>query len=195
MVKMQKIVLASASPYRKALLQRLHLPFEAISPDIDESPLPGESAENLVTRLAQRKAERIAEDRPDALIIGSDQAAVLGTAILGKPVTRGNAHKQLQLMRNQTVNFVTGLCVINAATRNCQTALIDYQVSFRDYTDAEIERYLDIDSPYDCAGSFKSEQMGVTLMRRMAGDDPTALIGLPLIKLAEMLRNENLQLP
>ena len=195
MVKMQKIVLASASPYRKALLQRLHLPFEAISPDIDESPLPGESAENLVTRLAQRKAERIAEDRPDALIIGSDQAAVLGTAILGKPVTRGNAHKQLQLMRNQTVNFVTGLCVINAATRNCQTALIVYQVSFRDYTDAEIERYLDIDSPYDCAGSFKSEQMGVTLMRRMAGDDPTALIGLPLIKLAEMLRNENLQLP
>jgi len=190
-----KIVLASSSPYRKTLLERLNLAFDTIRPDIDESPIPGESAEELVLRLATGKASHIAKDRPNALIIGSDQVAVLGTDLLGKPGNRENARKQLQLVRNQTVNFITGLCLLNSSTLSRQTAAIHYQVIFRDYTDTEIERYLDIDAPFDCAGSFKSEQMGVSLMRRMQGDDPTALIGLPLIKLTEMLRNEQVNLP
>ena len=191
----QKIILASSSPYRKSLLERLHLPFEAISPDIDESPLPGESAENLVLRLARTKAEEIAKNQVNALIIGSDQVARLGTMILNKPGTRENARKQLKLIRGNTVNFLTGLCVLNTASRNCQAELVNYTVSFRDFNDEEIERYLEIDIPYDCAGSFKSEQMGITLISKMQGDDPNALIGLPLIKLAEMLRQMGLKLP
>ncbi len=191
----QKIVLASSSIYRKALLERLHLQFDSISPDIDESPLPGETAENLVLRLARSKAEAIATNQVNALIIGSDQVAVLGTAVLNKPITRENARKQLKLMCNNTVNFITGLCVINTANRDCLTELVSFQVSFRNYSDEEIERYLDIDTPYDCVGSFKSEQMGITLISKMQGDDPTALIGLPLIKLADMLRRQRLQLP
>jgi len=195
MLQNPKIVLASSSPYRKTLLERLNLAFETIRPDIDEHAFPGETAENLVLRLAAAKADHIAKGLPNALIIGSDQVAVLGTDLLGKPGNRENARKQLQLMRDQTVNFITGLCVLNSSTLHSQTAAIHYQVIFRDYNDTEIERYLDIDAPFDCAGSFKSEQMGITLMRRMQGDDPTALIGLPLIKLSEMLRNERVNLP
>ena len=190
-----KIILASSSVYRKALLARLQLPFECISPDIDESPLPGESAENLVVRLARCKAEHIAKSRRNSLIIGSDQVASLGKQILNKPGNRENAQKQLKLLRGNTVSFLTGLCLINSANGNCQTELVSYQVSFRHYNDEEIERYLDIDTPYDCAGSFKSEQMGVSLMSKMQGEDPTALIGLPLIKLAELLRREGLNIP
>lgn len=191
----QKIILASSSVYRKALLERLQLPFTSISPDIDESPLPGESAEKLVLRLASSKAGEIAKTQEDALIIGSDQVAVLGTIVLNKPVTRENALKQLKLMRGNTVNFITGLCVMNTANWDHQTEVVTFKVSFRNYSDEEIERYLDIDKPYDCAGSFKSEQMGITLISKMQGDDSTALIGLPLIKLADMLRRQQLKLP
>ena len=190
-----KIVLASSSPYRKALLERLCIPFDSTSPEVDESPLTGETPEQLVVRLACLKAGTVAKERPDALIIGSDQVAVLGDTVLGKPGTRANALKQLQTMRGNSVFFLTGLCLLNSATQNRQTDLVRYEVEFRDYNDAEIERYLDRDEPYNCAGSFKSEQLGITLMRRMQGEDPTALIGLPLIRLAEMLRQEGVLLP
>jgi septum formation protein len=190
-----KIVLASSSPYRRSLLERLCIPFDTASPDVDESPLPGETPEQLVIRLACLKAGAVAKGRPSALVIGSDQVAVLGNTLLGKPGTRANALKQLQSMRGHSVSFLTGLCLLNTTTNNCQTDLVRYEVVFRHYDDAEIERYLDRDQPYNCAGSFKSEQLGITLMRRMQGDDPTALIGLPLIRLSEMLRQEAVQLP
>ena len=190
-----KIVLASSSPYRKTLLERLCIPFETTSPEVDESPIPGESQEQLVIRLACLKADAVAKSWSDALIIGSDQLAVLGDTVLGKPGTRANALKQLQSMRGNSVFFLTGLCLLNVATQNRQTELVRYEVEFRDFDDSEIERYLDRDEPYNCAGSFKSEQLGIALMRRMQGEDPTALIGLPLIRLAEMLRQEGLQLP
>jgi septum formation protein len=190
-----KIVLASSSPYRRSLLERLCIPFDTASPDVDESPLPGETPEQLVIRLACLKAGAVAKERPSALVVGSDQVAVLGNTVLGKPGNRANALKQLQSMRGHTVSFLTGLCLLNTTTNNCQTDLVRYEVVFREYDDAEIERYLDRDQPYNCAGSFKSEQLGITLMRRMQGEDPTALIGLPLIRLAEMLRQEAIQLP
>jgi septum formation protein len=190
-----KIVLASSSPYRKTLLERLCIPFETCSPDVDESPIPDESPEQLVIRLARLKADTVAKSCSDALIIGSDQVAVLGNTVLGKPETRANAIKQLQSMRGNTVIFLTGICLLNASTQNHQSDLVRYEVVFRDFDDAEIVRYLDRDEPYNCAGSFKSEQLGITLMRRMQGEDPTALIGLPLIRLAEMLRQEGVLLP
>ena len=195
MPELPKIVLASSSPYRKALLQRLRLTFEVTSPDIDERRLPDEPVDELVIRLAAGKAGAAAERHPQALIIGSDQVAMLASTVLGKPGNRENAKKQLQLMRANTVSFVTGLCLLNAASGHHQSAIVTYRVSFRNYSDSEIERYLDIDNPYDCAGSFKSEQMGIALIERMEGDDPAALMGLPLIKLAEMLRNERVPLP
>lgn len=191
----QKIILASSSPYRKALLQRFGLKFEANSPDIDETRLAGETAEKLVLRLAEAKARKLALAEPDALIIGSDQVARLGKRLLSKPGNRENAVRQLQMCRDKAVTFLTSLCVINSRNQVCLTDLVRYKVYFRDYTDAEIERYLDMEQPYDCAGSFKSEQLGISLMRKMQGDDPTALIGLPLIKLAEILRSQQIELP
>jgi MAF protein len=190
-----KIILASSSPYRRELLQRLDIDFETASPDIDETPLPGEPAETLVLRLARSKAEKIGEHEPDALVIGSDQVACLGTGILTKPGNRENAVTQLQTMRGQTLTFLTGLCLFNTSTRLCLTDCVPFAVTFRQYTDDEIHRYLDHDAPYDCAGSFKSEKMGITLVSRMAGDDPAALQGLPLIRLSEMFRSQGLQLP
>ncbi len=190
-----KIILASSSVYRQALLRRLQLEFDCISPNIDETPHPGELPEQLVTRLATSKALQIAKTQPDSLIIGSDQVASLGSRLLGKPGNRENAVKQLQLMRGKTVLFITGLCVVNAQSGQSLTDIVIFPVLFRAYTDAEIERYLDKEAPFDCAGSFKSEQLGITLIQNMQGDDPTALIGLPLIRLSEMLRQMHLQLP
>jgi septum formation protein len=195
MTSKRKIILASSSPYRRDLLQRLRIEFEVASPAINETPVPGEPAEKLVLRLAAAKAEAVAKTRQNALIIAADQVARLGNELLGKPGDHDNAMRQLQSLRGRSVNFINGLCVLNTDTRRLRTDVVIYNVSFRDYSDEEITRYLRLDRPYDCAGSFKSEQLGITLLSGMEGDDPTALVGLPLIKLAEMLRLEGLQLP
>lgn len=190
-----QLILASSSPYRKALLQRFGLPFTAISPAIDEQALADESPRQQVLRLAEAKARKIAGSRPDALIIGSDQAALLEDRVLTKPGNRANAIRQLGRMRNRMVVFKTGLCLLNARSGTVQKACVDYRVYFRDLTDGEIERYVDAEQPYDCAGSFKSEQLGIALVAKMSGNDPTALIGLPLVRLAAMLRKEGLTIP
>ena len=146
-------------------------------------------------RLAEAKARKIAESRPDALIIGSDQIALLEDRVLTKPGDRANAIRQLGLMRNRMVVFKTGLCLLNAGKGSVRTDCVDFRVYFRDLGDVEIERYVDAEQPYDCAGSFKSEGLGITLVEKMSGNDPSALIGLPLIRLAAMLREEGLPLP
>ena len=195
MIKSEKIIMASSSPYRKALMQRLQISFITINPGISESPLPSESASQIVSRLAREKAEKVAENEKNALIIGTDQVAILEDRILGKPGSRSNAKKQLTSMRDQEVSFLTGLCVLNTRSGNSLTDVVSTKVSFRDYSDNEIERYLDKESPFDCAGSFKSEQLGITLVKAISGSDPTSLIGLPLIRLAEMLRSEGCYIP
>ncbi|MEX2353336.1 MAG: Maf family nucleotide pyrophosphatase [Gammaproteobacteria bacterium] len=195
MLPSQKIILASSSPYRKALLQRLKLDFLTASPAIDESRKVGETADKLALRLARAKAMKLAKTEQNALIIGSDQVARLGKRLLTKPGNRENAIRQLQMARGRTVTFITAVCVINSGTQACLAENVITRVTFRDFSDEEITRYLDHDTPYDCAGSFKSEQLGITLVQKLRGDDPTALIGLPLIKLAEMLRDQGLYLP
>jgi septum formation protein len=188
------LVLASSSPYRSALLQRLGVPFTTVSPDVDEAPRPGEAPESLVQRLAAAKAAAVAADHPGALVIASDQVAVLGGEILTKPGNRERARRQLAAMAGREVRFLTGLCVRDPAGAE-QSDCVACSVVFRDYSAGEIERYLDLEAPYDCAGSFKSEQLGIALVQEMAGTDPTALVGLPLIRLAEMLRREGLSIP
>jgi len=187
--------MASSSPYRKALMQRLQISFITINPDISESALPAESAPQIVSRLAREKVEKVAENEKNALIIGSDQVAVLEDCILGKPGNRSNAKRQLITMRDREVSFLTGLCVLNTQSGSSLTDVVSTMVSFRDYSDDEIEHYLDKESPFDCAGSFKSEQLGITLVKAISGSDPTSLIGLPLIRLAEMLRSEGCDIP
>jgi len=189
------LILASSSPYRRSLLQRLEIPFESESPDVDESQLEGETPTDLVLRLAEIKAAAIAPAYPESLIIGSDQVAVADDEILNKPGNHENAINQLKKVSAKSIVFLTGICVINTANNNIQKDCISYTVHFRDLTEEEIERYLLLEKPYDCAGSFKSEAYGVSLMQRMEGDDPTSLIGLPLIRLSEMLRNEGLSIP
>jgi len=189
------ILLASSSPYRQALLRRFRLDFSVTSPDIDETPEPGENAEQLVLRLARLKARTAAEKRHNTLIIGSDQVASLDRPLLAKPRTHEQALAQLQAMKGRAVDFVTGVCVLNTSDGSCLSEAVTCRVHFRDFRDEEIERYLDCEQPYDCAGSFKSEQLGIALVSRMEGEDPTALIGLPLIRLAEMLRHYGVCLP
>ncbi|MFQ5660463.1 MAG: Maf family protein [Gammaproteobacteria bacterium] len=190
-----KIILASSSPYRKALLNRLDLSFTVIGTDIDESPEPGEAPQQLVLRLAEAKALSAARLEPEALIIGSDQVAVLNGSPLGKPGSYENAVRQLRSMSGHCVHFHTALCLLNAATGTRQCRCVPYDVTFRELSDAEIERYLMAEQPYRCAGSFKSEQLGIALVERMDGEDPTALVGLPLIALRSMLAQEGLVLP
>lgn len=190
-----RLVLASTSAYRRALLQRLGLPFEAAAPGVDETPLPGETARQTSQRLALEKARAVAVHHPDALIIGSDQVALLGNEQLGKPHTHDNAVRQLRAMRGQCVVFYTALTLLNARTGRAQTTVAENQVCFRDYSDEEIESYLRLEQPYDCAGSAKSEGMGIILIARMEGSDPNALVGLPLIELVTMLKNEGVRLP
>ena len=185
-----KLILASTSPYRKALLERLQLDFQCDSPDIDESPLQGESVENIVVRLARQKAEAVAASYPDALVIGSDQGAVLDGEILTKPGNFDNAVKQLQKASGKRITFQTGLCLLNTRSGNARTACIPYTVVFKTLTQDMITNYLQKEEPYNCAGSFKSEGLGIALFEKFEGDDPNALIGLPLIKLIEMLDNE-----
>ena len=162
---------------------------------MNESQLEGETPTELVLRLAEMKASAIAPAYPDSLIIGSDQIAIADNEILTKPGNHKNAKEQLKKVSQKSIVFLTGLCVINTANNNIQKDCISYTVHFRDLTEDEIERYLLQEKPYECAGSFKSEAYGVALMQRMEGDDPTSLIGLPLIRLSEMLRNENLNIP
>ena len=187
----QSLILASSSPYRKELLARLRLSFETISPEIDETPLPEEAPQDTALRLAQVKAHKIAETHPQALVIGCDQVATLDGVQLGKPGNHENAIKQLQMMRGRTVIFHSALCLYNAQTQNMQAEVVPYEVAFRELTDAQIERYLRAEEPYNCAGSAKSEGLGISLISSMQGSDPNALIGLPLIQLVTMLQNEN----
>jgi septum formation protein len=188
------VVLASTSPYRKELLQRIGIDFKTIAPDVDESSLPGETPENLVKRLAEAKA-RVIGKTCQALIIGSDQVAASGDEILGKPVAHENAVVQLRKLSGKLVTFQTGLCLLNSTTNEIQVDIIPFRVQFRKLDEQQIERYLRADKPYNCAGSFKSEGLGITLFERMHGDDPTALIGLPLIRLTSMLMQAGIVLP
>lgn len=190
-----KLVLASTSAYRRELLQRFGLPFEVARPDIDESPLPGETPQATAERLAVEKARAVAEQFEDALIIGSDQVAHMGDIRFGKPGTVERAIAQLQSMSGRTVIFHTALAVLNTRSGRVQLDAVPTEVRFRSLTDDEIVRYVNKERPLDCAGSAKSEGLGITLLDALAGDDPNALIGLPLIALARMLRNEGLALP
>lgn len=185
-----KIVLASTSVYRRELLQRLQIAFETVDPHVDEMLLPDETAQQSALRLAQAKARAVAEHYPHALIIGCDQVAVLDAMQLGKPLTHDNAFRQLQRVRGRTVCFYTAICLLNTLTDQVQTRLAPCSVTFRDLSDAQIENYLHKEQPYHCAGSAKSEGLGIALIAHMQGDDPNALIGLPLIALVDMLNHE-----
>lgn len=187
---MQSLILASSSPYRRELLERLQLPFSVLSPDIDETPLAGELPEQTALRLAQAKALKVADMHPDALIIGCDQVATLDGLQLGKPLNHENAVRQLTLMRGRSVIFHSALCLYNAANQQMQTDVVPYTVTFRDLSNAQIENYLRREQPYQCAGSAKSEGLGIAIIAAMQGDDPNALIGLPLIRLIDMLNNQ-----
>lgn len=191
---LQLLVLASTSVYRSELLKRLQLPFETAAPDVDETPLPGEPARATSLRLAQAKARAVAGRYPGGLIIGSDQVALLEGAQIGKPLTHDNAVRQLRAMRGKTTVFYTALALFNDKTGNMQTGVAENHVTLRDLSDAEIEDYLRKEQPYHCAGSAKSEGLGIALMSSMRGDDPYALVGLPLILLCDMLRHENIAL-
>lgn len=190
-----KLVLASTSAYRKMLLERLQQPFETDRPETDETPHPGEHPAATAERLACEKARAVAGRWPDALIIGSDQVAHLGDEIFGKPGTEARAIAQLQRMRGETVVFHTALALLNTRTGHLQVEGVPTRVRFRTLSDAEIRRYVERERPLDCAGSAKSEGLGISLLEAMSGDDPTALIGLPLIALSRMLRAEGVELP
>lgn len=182
------LILGSTSRYRRELLERLRLPFELASPDVDETPLPGEAPVAMARRLALDKARAVAALRPDAIVIGSDQVADLKGQPLGKPGTHERATEQLRAMRGQSVVFHTAVAVVCQATGFEAQELAPVTVRFRDYSDAEIDAYLRAEAPYDCAGSAKSEALGIAMVSSMESDDPTALVGLPLIRLCGMLR-------
>lgn len=192
---MLPLLLASSSPYRRELLQRLRLPFTWASPDIDEGRNAEEPATELVRRLARQKAEALANSHSQHLIIGSDQVAVLGEQILGKPHTFERACEQLLAASGQQVTFLTGLALLNSSTGQCQVDCIPFTVTLRELDRERVERYLHAEQPLDCAGSFKAEGLGVTLFQSTHGCDATSLIGLPLIRLVDMLHTEGVQLP
>ena len=188
---MSQLILASTSPWRRMLLEKLGLPFECAAPDVDETPRPEESARQLVTRLAQAKAQSLASRYPNHLIIGSDQVCVLDGEITGKPHTEENARRQLRKASGSIVTFYTGLALYNSASGHLQTECEPFDVHFRHLSDKEIEGYVRKENPLQCAGSFKSEGLGITLFERLEGRDPNTLVGLPLIALCQMLRREN----
>jgi len=192
---MPTIILASTSPFRRELLGRLQLPFQAVAPDTDESPLPDEHPTATAERLSVAKARAVADRYPGALIIGSDQVAYCGDARFGKPGTKQNAIAQLRSMSGKTVVFHTGLCLLNAATGRTHLRGIPTEVRFRELSDQEIQRYLDKEDALNCAGSARSEGLGISLLEYLRGDDPNALVGLPLIALCDMLRAEGVELP
>jgi len=189
---MRKIVLASGSIYRRELLGRLGIEFESASPDIDETPGPGEQPGEMVGRLSFEKAAELAGRFPHALIIGSDQCAVIDGEVLGKPGDFDRAFRQLRKASGQSVIFHTGLCLLDAKDGSRQIDDIEFEVRFRELSDERIRSYLRREQPWDCAGSFKSEGLGVALFASMRGDDPTALMGLPLIRLVSMLEDAGL---
>jgi septum formation protein len=189
----KKLILASTSAYRRELLERLRIPFEVISPEVDETPLPGESTLELALRLAKAKAVAVAKHHPEAWVIGSDQVADLSGAPIGKPGNFGRALAQLQLMRGARVTFHTALCLMRGDVES--TLSIPTQVTFRKLSDEVLEAYLHAEEPYDCAGSAKSEGLGITLLESIRSDDPTALIGLPLIALTGLLRDAGFVIP
>ncbi|AGA33040.1 Maf-like protein [Thioalkalivibrio nitratireducens DSM 14787] len=195
MAPARPLVLASTSSYRRALLQRLGLDFQTAAPGIDESPFPNEAPEAMVARLAAAKAADVARDHPAALVIGSDQCAAVNGRILGKPGSHERASEQLAALSGRRVVFYTGLCLIDSAGNRQWLETVPYAVEMRSLASEEIERYLRVDRPYDCAGSFRSEGLGIALFRRMEGEDPTALIGLPLIRLCDWLREAGLPIP
>lgn len=187
---MKSIVLASSSSARQSLLQKLSLPFIAVAPNIDESAYPDEAAAPLVMRLARAKAQALALDYPQHLIIGSDQVCILNDQIVGKPHSTEKAVEQLLAASGKRVTFYTGLTLLNSATGTCQTCCEVFNVDFRQLTEQEIRNYIHKEQPLQCAGSFKSEGLGITLFEQLNGKDPNTLVGLPLITLCEMLRNE-----
>ncbi|MDN0121823.1 nucleoside triphosphate pyrophosphatase [Yersinia aleksiciae] len=189
---MPQLVLASTSSYRRTLLEKLQLPFITAAPETDESPLPGENADVLVQRLAQAKALALAVRYPQHLIIGSDQVCVINGEIVGKPHNHANAMKQLQQASGECVTFYTGLALLNSATGSINCLCETFDVYFRTLSDAEIDGYLRREQPWNCAGSFKSEGLGITLFTHLSGRDPNTLIGLPLIALTQMLIEQGL---
>lgn len=191
---MPSLLLASSSPARQALLSRLGIPFITANPDIDETPIANEKAPDLAYRLAEAKARALAHQH-QGLIIGADQTLVVDQQILGKPGNHSNAVAQLTLLSGKTVTFYTGLCLLNTTTSQWQTRVEPFQVTFRSLSAETIERYLQKEQPYGCAGSFKSEGLGITLFERFDGRDPNTLIGLPLMALTDMLQQEGIYLP
>jgi len=189
-----QIILASTSPFRKQILEKLHTDFITRSPNVDESALADESATDLVERLAIAKAQAVAKKFPDSLIIGSDQVAVIDNHILGKPGNHENAVKQLTQASANKVTFYTGLALLNSNTGNIQSEVVPFHVVFRPLTPTMIENYLKIEQPYNCAGSFKSEGLGIVLFERLEGDDPNTLMGLPLIRLSRMFEKEGVNI-
>jgi septum formation protein len=184
----QPLILASTSVYRRQLLSRLRVPFDVVAPGVDETPLPGESPATLALRLAHAKAQAVAAAHPQAWVIGSDQVADLHGTALGKPGSHARAVEQMRLMRGHSVVFQTAVCVAHALEGFAKTERVAVHVRFRDLTDADIENYLRIEQPYDCAGSAKSEALGIALLDEIVSDDPTALVGLPLIRTCRLLR-------
>ena len=190
-----RLILGSTSRYRRELLQRLHVPFDVASPDVDETPHSAEAPRQLALRLALAKAHAVAKQHPSCVVIGSDQVADLDGTPLGKPGDHQRAVQQLQQMRGRTVVFQTAVAVVHLDAGFEQVDLAPVQVRFRALSDAAIERYLRAEQPYDCAGSFKAEGLGVSLFQRTEGDDATSLVGLPLISLVNMLINEGISIP
>jgi septum formation protein len=189
---MARLILASSSPFRRELLSRLMIPFEVVVPDVDETPLQHESPQALVERLAILKAQTVASKHADALVIGSDQVAVHNGEIVGKPLTHERAVGQLKSASGKTVLLYTGLALVNSSSGRVQSEVVPYGVTFRTLTELQIETYLRKEQPYHCAGSVKSEGLGVALLERFDGEDPATLIGLPLIRLIRLLENEGL---
>ena len=189
-----QLVLGSSSIYRRELLQRLQIPFETASPEIDESPLLGETPEATALRLAKTKARAVATTFPEALIIGADQVAVLNGVQLGKPLNHANAINQLRFMRGKEVVFYTAVSLFNSRNNHMQTRVVPFCIKFRQLSDQQILNYLNKEQPYHCAGSAKSEGLGIVLIERMTGEDPNALIGLPMIALVDMLTNEGMKI-
>lgn len=185
------LILASTSPYRRALLARLHLDFSITAPQVDEGPLANEKAVDTALRLAQKKAEAVAKKEREALIIGSDQVASFNDQLLGKPGNHARALAQLKMMRGQTIHFHTAVCLLNTRTQEIKIADVPTTVRMRNLADDELDRYLHLEQPYDCAGSANVEGLGIALMESVNSTDPTALIGLPLITLAQWLRENN----
>lgn len=188
------LYLASTSVYRQQLLAKLTPQFTMVKPEVDETPLPNETATELVSRLAVAKAQAVARNLSEGLVIGSDQVAVFNNHIIGKPHTSANAYQQLSCFSGQSVTFLTGLALINAQTGKIQVITDPFTVHFRQLSAAEITAYIEKEQPLDCAGSFKSEGLGISLFSKLSGDDPNSLIGLPLIRLNQLLLNEGVNL-